>query len=67
MLILGTHPFDFEQVNDGRISHIHVHTYHTAGSDTIFNQIYMDGLPGIPRVCVNKSDFFTNETDYFVR
>ena len=34
---------------------------HTAGSDTIFIQIYMDALPGVPGVSKNQN-FFTNET-----
>jgi hypothetical protein len=30
---------------------------HTAGSDTIFVQIYMDALPGVPRVSKNQIFF----------
>ena len=35
---------------------------HTAGSDTIFVQIYMDALPGVPGVSKNQNFFFTNKT-----
>ena len=31
---------------------------HTASSDTIFVQIYIDALQGVPAECVKKSDFF---------
>ena len=33
---------------------------HTAGSDTIFFQIYMDAPPGVPGVSKNQNCFFTN-------
>ena len=39
---------------------------HTAGSDTIFVQIYMDVLPGAPGVSKNHF-FFTNKTVEFLR
>ena len=39
---------------------------HTAGSDTIFVQIYMDTLPGVPGVSKNHI-FFTNKTVEFLR
>ena len=37
----------------------HQNTYrrHTAGSDTIFIQIYMDALPGVPGVSKNQIFF----------
>ena len=35
---------------------------HTAGSDTIFVQIYMDAPPGVPGVSKNQIYFFTNKT-----
>ena len=40
---------------------------HTAGLDTIFVQIYMDALPGVPGVSKNQNLFFTNETVEFLR
>ena len=40
---------------------------HTAGLDTIFVQIYMDALPGVPGVSKNQIFFFTNETVEFLR
>ena len=40
---------------------------HTAGSDTIFVQIYMDPPPGVPGVSKNQNFFFTNKTDEFLR
>ena len=40
---------------------------HTAGSDTIFVQIYMDTPPGVPRVSKNQIYFFTNKTVEFLR
>ena len=40
---------------------------HTAGSDTIFVQIYMDTLPGVPGVSKNQNFFFTNKTVEFLR
>ena len=33
-------------------------TYHTAGLDTIFIQIYMDALPGDPGVSKNQIFFY---------
>ena len=30
------------------------HQYHTAGSNTIFIQIYMDALPGVPGISKNQ-------------
>ena len=33
-------------------------TPHTAGLDTIFVQIYMDALPGVPGVSKNQIFFF---------
>ena len=39
---------------------------HTAGSDTIFIQIYMDAPPGVPGVSKNQI-FFTNKTVEFLR
>ena len=38
---------------------------HTAGSDTIFVQIYMDALPGVPGVSKIQI-FFTNKTVEFL-
>ena len=35
---------------------------HTAGLDTIFVQIYMDALPGVPGVSKNQILFFKNES-----
>ena len=32
--------------------------YHTAGLDTIFVQIYMDALPGVPGVSKNQIFFY---------
>jgi hypothetical protein len=40
---------------------------HTAGLDTIFVQIYMDTLPGVPGVSKNQISFFTNKTVEFLR
>ena len=40
---------------------------HTAGSDTIFVQIYMDTLPGVQGVSKNQIFFFTNETVFLLR
>ena len=40
---------------------------HTADLDTIFVQIYMDALPGVPGVSKNQIFFFTNETVEFLR
>ena len=40
---------------------------HTAGSDTIFVQIYMDPPPGIPGVSKDQIFFFTNETVFVLR
>jgi hypothetical protein len=40
---------------------------HTAGLDTIFVQIYMDALPGVPGVLKNQNFFFTNKTVEFLR
>ena len=40
---------------------------HTAGSDTIFVQIYMDPPPGVPGVSKNQIFFFTNKTVEFLR
>jgi hypothetical protein len=40
---------------------------HTAGLDTIFVQIYMDALPGVPGVSKNQIFFFTNKTVEFLR
>ena len=39
---------------------------HTAGSDTIFVQIYMDTPPGVPGVSKNQI-FFTNKAVDFLR
>ena len=41
--------------------------WHTAGSDTIFVQIYMDPPPGVPGVSKNQIFFFTNETVFLLR
>ena len=41
--------------------------YHTAGLDTIFVQIYMDVLPGVPGVSKNQNFYFTNKTVEFLR
>ena len=41
--------------------------FHNAGSDTIFIQIYMDTLPGVPGVSKNQIYFFTNKTVAFLR
>ena len=40
---------------------------HTAGSDIIFVQIYMDPPPGVPGVSKNKNFFSTNKTVEFFR
>ena len=40
--------------------------FHTAGLDTIFIQIYMDVLPGVPGVSKNQI-FFPNKTVEFLR
>ena len=40
---------------------------HTAGSDTIFGQIYMDSPPGVPGVSKNQNFVFTNKTVEFLR
>ena len=42
------------------LSHLQIVT-HTAGLDTLFVQIYMDALPGVPGVSKNHI-FFTNKT-----
>ena len=39
---------------------------HTAGLDTIFIQIYMDALPGVPGVSKNQNFFFTYKTVQFL-
>ena len=44
-----------------------VSPHHTAGSDTIFVQIYMDPPPGVPGVSKNQNFFFTNKTVEFLR
>ena len=44
----------------------YVETKHTAGSDTIFVQIYMDPPPGVPGVSKNQKFFFTNKTVEFL-
>ena len=41
--------------------------YHTAGSDTIFVQIYMDELPGVPGVSKNSEKYAKNKTVEFLR
>ena len=38
---------------------------HTAGFDTLFVQIYMEALPGVPGVSKNHN-FFTNKTVEFL-
>ena len=40
---------------------------HTAGSDTIFVQIYMDALPGVPGVSKNSQKYATNKSVEFLR
>ena len=40
---------------------------HTAGSDNIFVQIYMDALPGVLGVSQNQILFFKNESVEFLR
>ena len=40
---------------------------HTAGSDTIFIQIYMDAPPGVPGVSKNSQKYATNETVELLR
>ena len=40
---------------------------HTAGSDNIFVQMYMDALPGVPGVSLNQILFFKNEIVEFLR
>ena len=40
---------------------------HTASSDTIFVQIYMDPPPGVPGVSKNQIFFFTNKNVEFLR
>ena len=40
---------------------------HTASSDTIFVQIYMDALPGVPGMSKNQILFFKNESVEFLR
>ena len=42
-------------------------TEHTAGSDTIFIQIYMEAPPGVPGVSKKQIFFFTNKTVEFLR
>ena len=42
-------------------------TVHTASSDTIFVQIYMDALPGVPGMSKNQILFFKNESIEFLR
>ena len=41
--------------------------YHTAGLDTIFVQIYMDALPGVPGVSKNSQKYATNKSVEFLR
>ena len=43
------------------------YTFHTAGLDNIFVQIYMDALPGVPEVSYNQILFFKNESVEFLR
>ena len=38
------------------------HLSHTAGSNTIFIQIYMDAPPGVPGVSKNSQKYATNKT-----
>ena len=40
---------------------------HTAGSDTIFVQIYMDALPGVPGVSKSSQKYATNKSVEFLR
>jgi hypothetical protein len=40
---------------------------HTASLETIFVQIYMDALPGVPGVSNNQNFSFTNKTVEFLR
>ena len=40
---------------------------HTAGSDTIFIQIYMDAPPGVPGVSKNSQKYATNKTVELLR
>ena len=40
---------------------------HTAGSDTIFFQIYMDPPPGVPEVSKNSQKYATNKSVEFLR
>ena len=40
---------------------------HTAGSDTIFVQIYMDTLSGVPGVSKNSQKYATNKSVEFFR
>ena len=40
---------------------------HTAGSDTIFIQIYMDAPPGVPGVSKNSQKYATNKTVKLLR
>ena len=51
--------FDGKSIQKGESSH-------TAGSDTIFVQIYMNALPGVPGVLKNQIFFFTNKTVEFL-
>ena len=53
-----------ENLNETRLSDDIIHT---AGSDTIFVQIYMDPPPGVPGVSKNQNFFFTNKTVEFLR
>ena len=43
------------------------YSIHTAGSDTIFVQIYMDALPGVPGVSKNSQKYATNKSVEFLR
>ena len=42
------------------------HHGHTAGSDTIFIQIYMDAPPGVPGVSKNQNFILTYEIIEFL-
>ena len=46
--------------------YVYLDKNHTTSLDTIFVQIYMDALPGVPVVSKNQN-FFTNKTVEFLR
>ena len=69
--LTNQHWYDFQNhfflQNPHKIKEVLLSTlYHTSGLDTIFIQIYMDALPGVPGVSKNQI-FFSNKTVEFLQ